>query len=324
MTLSYFQVDTHNERLNVIASKHNSAWHDFNYRLDLSWIYHDHGLEGIVLQPHEISAAINDKISSDNNSFTIYQEIKNLYKSIQVLRENIHTNGSPQRVKGLLHTCYQQLVENVRGISSGNGLRQEDSRYGAYYHKCCPHGEVDARLRKLLTTYNQIDLEDSHPIVQAAYFHYEFMQIMPFGRFSGKLARLFSNLLLMRYNYPAVIIHSVERARYYEALAQEEPTELLNLFSESLTSTIDSGLQFFQSDNLEQLRHREPRRSRSRRDTATSTSKRSSRKRKTQAVSTDKTSTRKREAAKKNTSRPSKSSSTASSTNKTSRKTHRE
>ena len=67
MTLPYFQVDTRNEHLKTLAGKHGSLWNEFNQKVDVSWIYHDHGLEGVVLLPNEITAALNNKVISDSS-----------------------------------------------------------------------------------------------------------------------------------------------------------------------------------------------------------------------------------------------------------------
>jgi hypothetical protein len=52
----------------------------------------------------------------------------------------------------------------------------------------------------------------------AARAHYDLLRVFPFTTDSGKVARLFMNLLLLRHGYPPAIVHSTERQRYYEAL----------------------------------------------------------------------------------------------------------
>lgn len=315
MTLPYFQVDTRNEHLKTLARRHSSLWIEFSEKLVLSWIYHDHGLEGVVLQPHELMDALGDKAVADNSSQMLYLDINNLHNAIQMVEEYIEGKKSDDKVnKSFVQALYQKLVVGVRGVPEGNGLRQEDGRYGAYYHKCCPHEEVEVKLRKLITMYNQTKSEDQHPLVHAAQFHFNFMKTMPFGRFSGKIVRLLTNLLLMRHDYPPAIIHTVERARYYEALAQEDETLLLHLLSESINSTVEGGLQFLQQGIAERRRKREARKARKlqREETegSKSTSSRSSR--------SSKSKGRKREAAKKGTTK-----STKSTTKSTSRKSSR-
>ena len=50
---------------------------DFDEKLDVSWIYHDNALEGVVLSYSELKAAIDKKIISDVTLIPMYEEIKN-------------------------------------------------------------------------------------------------------------------------------------------------------------------------------------------------------------------------------------------------------
>lgn len=265
MTLPYFQVDTRNERLKTLLNKHSSIWKEFRPKLDLSWIFHDYGLEGIVLQYQEITVALNDKVASDSKFFPMYQDIKNfdeVVKHIYSLLDKSSKRRSDRYTKNLFYSCLEIMIQKLRNPPSGDGLRKEDGRYGAYYHKSCPHQEVETQLKKLLSEVNQSTSEELHPLVQAARFHYHFMKIMPYGRFSGKIARLMVNLHLMRHNYPPLVIHTVERAHYYEALASSDESALLLLMSDSMSSTVDSALAYMEDEISRRRRKREARKER--------------------------------------------------------------
>src|SRR5437764_11612435 len=60
---------------------------DFDEKLDVSWIYHDNALEGVVLSYHELKAAIDKKIISDVSLIPMYEEIKNHKAAIEWVRE---------------------------------------------------------------------------------------------------------------------------------------------------------------------------------------------------------------------------------------------
>lgn len=263
MTLPYFQVDTRNEHLKTLISRHTSLSNEFIKKLILSWIYHDYGLEGIVLDYQEILDALKtDTINPrlDSNTQMLYTEIRNLHSAIEMLLQEVERKKGDEHIsKSFVHACYQRLSDSVKVATEASGLRKDDNRYGAYYHKYCPHEEIESQLRKLISSYNQTDQEEVHPLVQAAQFHYQFMRLMPYGRLSGKIARLLTNLMLMRHDYPPVIIHTVERARYYEALAESNEYEILAILRESLNSTVESGVEFLRQGISERQRKREAR-----------------------------------------------------------------
>src|SRR5882724_8843323 len=60
---------------------------EFDEKLDVSWIYHDNALEGVVLSYHELKAAIDKKIISDVSLIPMYEEIKNHKAAIEWVRE---------------------------------------------------------------------------------------------------------------------------------------------------------------------------------------------------------------------------------------------
>lgn len=257
MSLPYFQVDTQNERLVTLVEKHGSVWSDFNQKLDLSWIYHDHGMEGVVLQAQEIGIALNQKVISTDAFLPTYQEIKNLHACIGLLRELCEIRRSEKVTRTLLQRCYEAMTQRLRSIPKSDGLRQDDNRYGAYYHRHCPHGEVAAGLDAFVDFFNSLHADKQHPIVSSAQLHYRFMHLMPYGRFSGRLARWLTNLFLMRQGYPALVIHTAERARYYEALAFEDESELIQLFTEAMNATVESAFQYIQNSLEERRKKRE-------------------------------------------------------------------
>ncbi len=313
MTLPYFQVDTRNEHLKTLTRRHSSLWTDFQDKLILSWIYHDHGLEGVVLQPHELMDALNQRPVTDNSSQMLYQDIVNLSTAIAYMREFTQGKKKDDRItRSFVQSLHQRLSENVRGVPDTNGIRKEDGRYGAYYHKCCPFEEVEGELRKLMAYYNQNDVEDLHPLVHAARFHFQFMKLMPFGRFSGKIVRLLTNLLLLRHDYPPSIIHTVERARYYEALAQDDENLLLHLLSESMQSTVESGLQFLEQGIAERRRKREARKARQQKKEAAKKAKPSASTKASSTTTRSSKSKGRKQAAKKGGARSTKTRATTS------------
>jgi Fic family protein len=65
---------------------------------------------------------------------------------------------------------------------------------------------------------------------------------------SGKVARLFMNLLLYRAGYPPAIIHAKERQAYYEAL-KGEPNKILRIVSDAVEDGLTSIEKFFEEQD---------------------------------------------------------------------------
>ena len=82
MDKKFFDLDAKvvalNERLARMGSGRRAAFlDDYNHKLDVSLLYHDNALEGVVLQYSEIKAAIDTRIISDVSLIPMYEEIKN-------------------------------------------------------------------------------------------------------------------------------------------------------------------------------------------------------------------------------------------------------
>ena len=73
----------------------------------------------------------------------------------------------------------------------------------------------------------------------AARAHFDLLRVYPFPTDSGKVARLFMNLLLMRTGLPPAIVHSTERQKYYEAL-KGSATTVLQMVQEAVENALSS------------------------------------------------------------------------------------
>src|SRR5215467_7485835 len=68
---------------------------EFERRLEISWIYHDCALEGVVLAYSEIKAAIDKKIISDVSLIPSYEEIKAFKAAIEWSKEYAANKKKP-------------------------------------------------------------------------------------------------------------------------------------------------------------------------------------------------------------------------------------
>jgi Fic family protein len=219
---------------------------DFRAKFDMSWIYHDSALEGVVYTMDELRAAIEDGVVSDTTLLPVYDEIRHNLDAVHMVRDLAAKRRLTISLP-LIKNIYATLApEEVEGKAPPK-YRKEMPLHRLYFHDLAPPDKISYRMRQLVGWMTSTDTKRStHPIRLASKAHYEFLQIHPFSRHSGKLARLLMNLILLRHGYPPAIIHATERQRYYEALkvSDDRTSQLIN---QALTTSVESTIRYLES-----------------------------------------------------------------------------
>lgn len=257
METKFFALD---HRLEALRDKRHAApaaiVADFDDKLDVSWIYHDSALEGVVLSYSELKAAIDKKIISDVTLIPSYEEIKNHKAAIEWVRQFAAQIAQAKKKKGTITAdTLKQLYALVTPEEVAKGLpyRKDNPLHRLYFHEISPPAQIAARMKKLVEWLDEEETQHLHPVDRAARAHYRFMSIYPYPKNSGKTARLFMNLLLLRDGYPPAIIHSIDRQRYYDVLRAEN-AGLIPMTLEALENSIEPAIQFF--DELEEAKRK--------------------------------------------------------------------
>ena len=125
----------------------------------------------------------------------------------------------------------EELVRATHKILTEHTLtyRYKDSMPGEYTHTDMGAGdtlfgdhEVNiTRVPQLMdATQKAIIRAAIHPIEIAAQFHKHFIFLHPFRDGNGRLGRLLSNFILVKFNHPMLIIDRIDREEYINALRQ--------------------------------------------------------------------------------------------------------
>jgi Fic/DOC family len=276
MDAKFTELDSRMERLRAkLASFPASITADYRDRLDVSWLFHDNAMEGVVLSYSELKAAIDSRIISDVSLIPMYEEVRLHKQAVDWVRENApiaeakpidsrRSGGSAEAKEAAREAAKEalkearkhavrldfELVKKLYAIltpeagEKGFPLRKENPLHRLYYHEIAAPEKIAPRIKKLDEWMESRDFSDAHPIVRAAKAHHDLLNIYPWTKNSGKVARLLMNFILIRAGYLPAVIHSIERQRYYESLRFENPM-LLNLITESIDNGIETTSKFF-------------------------------------------------------------------------------
>lgn len=247
MRQKYLDTDDRTDDIKDLIGHSNWNWDDFQEMYDISWIYHENGLEGVVLTYPEIKSAVDNRIVSDVSLLPTYQHIKNQKWCIDQFREKAKQKRAVITI-GFLKEVHGVLIDDPEDTGE---YRKDIPIHRTYFHEIAQPAKIPAKLVELLDYLKSPKERDAHPIELAANVHYRFMHVFPFSKCSGMMGRLLTNFVLARYGYLPAVIHASDRQRYYEALRSSE-RDFRNFIADAMENSLENAQRFF--SNLSQAR----------------------------------------------------------------------
>lgn len=127
------------------------------------------------------------------------------------------------------------LVEN---IDARIGYRTSNVKVIQANFKSTPAPYVAEDMDTLIYWYKE-NKNKLHPLVLASIFHHKFERIHPFMDGNGRTGRMILNYILIRNNYPPLVIHKKERSKYLNALRSADKNKLDEVKKEDYELLID-------------------------------------------------------------------------------------
>ncbi len=192
----------------------------YRENLDMSWIYHDSALEGVVYTVQELRAAIDPGFQApeiDSSLQPVIEEIRRHREALDFIRDL-----AVKRRQAITVDVVKQIyliLHPEEGDLKTVKYRKDIPQHRLYFHEYAPPDKIAYKVRAVVDWINDPETRRTRtPIRLAVRAHYDLLRVFPFPNDSGKVARLLMNALLLRGGYPPAIVHSTERQRYYEAL----------------------------------------------------------------------------------------------------------
>lgn len=235
MNLTYLEFDHTRTPYDALTGKHREEFQD---RLTLSWLYHDHALEGVALSREEIERALDCKPSRNYCDGEKQKSIRRLKREI----ERIHREAREGRT--LTREWIRDLHIRMCGSEdeAAGRYRQRDTSPGVYNLDIVQSNSISYHFHKLLDDYRE-EYCNFHPVRRAAITHWEFMRVFPFDDRTGVVGRLMLNFLLLKSDYPPATIHATDRHHYFQALRGHRE-DLVPVVVEGIQATIAAAETF--------------------------------------------------------------------------------
>lgn len=264
----YQEIEEKNEKLREILSAQKDKGKEFLDRYEMSWIYHDAALEGIVYAPQELQAALfPGTVAAEASLMPVILDIRNHKAAVDYVRAEAQNTGK----KAPVLTMAQ--VKQIHDLISGNspealaaraaierreksekelarerekaGYRKDMPLHRTYFHEIAQPAKIQPMLEKLVESTGTSEFKELPAIHQAAFVQHQLIQIFPFTEHSGRVGRLCSNLILLRHNFLPCLIHSKDRQSYYEAF-RGPVTAFRSVLLSHLDNSLENAIKYYQ------------------------------------------------------------------------------
>ncbi|MCY0979124.1 Fic family protein [Chryseobacterium wangxinyae] len=236
-------------------------------KLKLDWNYNSNAIEGNQLSYGETIAFLNFGLTAKGKPFKDHLDIKGHNEAIgfmlQLIKENRPLSESDIKDlhKIILVEPYFSKTISPQGIEF-----EKEIKIGQYktspnhvktvsgdIHYYTNPEEVAFEMNNLLEWYRNAEEENLHPIVISAIFHHKFTSIHPFDDGNGRLARILSNFILLKHQYPVIVIKNKHKIQYYSALNIADNgiyEDLVKLFAENIGFSLDIMQKAINGENI--------------------------------------------------------------------------
>jgi len=195
------------------------------------------------MKAHDVALSLIKDMAKEKERPLTEQFIKELNKTILVRpfwKEAITADGIAARKKIEIGS-YKNTPNSVR------------LRNGEIHEYASPE-ETPAKMNDLMDWY-QKNINIMQPVQLAAEFHYRFVCIHPFDDGNGRVARLIMNYILLRFDYPLVIIKSKDKEAYLTALQKADVGDILAIIEyieKQMLWSIDLEIKAANGEDLEE------------------------------------------------------------------------
>lgn len=200
----------------------------------LEFNYNSNHIEGNTLTYGQTELLlIFDKVDSDAKMHDL-EEMKAHNVGLKMMLEEAGTADRPLTeyfIRELHRTLLREDYTVTKNLSDGSVISY-DVHAGQYKTRpnsvITPSGErfeyaspeeTPALMTDLVEWYNQVVTGGKYSALElASLFHYRYIRIHPFEDGNGRIARLLVNFILLRANYPMIIVRSDDKEKYISAL----------------------------------------------------------------------------------------------------------
>lgn len=189
----------------------------FENEFVIQFTFDTNRIEGSKLSYKDTKYLLEDGISPREKPIRDIKEAENHKKAYEFMKQSLHANISRAFILELHRLLKQNTTEDAGLFRTGQ------VRVGTLIP--VKADMIETEIENLLESYKEN--EEMHPLERAAEFHTHFERIHPFFDGNGRVGRLLLNFILLKHQFPAVIVQNKNKRRYYTALQRADDGNIL-------------------------------------------------------------------------------------------------
>lgn len=251
------------DRLKKEVEKAKPLQHELKNRvlqkLRLEWNYNSNAIEGNSFTYGETVALLMEGITVKGKPFKDALDIKGHDSAIDLMMSIVREDRPLNEIdiknlhKILLVENYYSPAKTPEGLETRkliqigeykNSPNHVITKTGETHYYSTPE-ETPFQMRELVEWYNStVESKDFHPIVLAALFHHRFVAIHPFDDGNGRMTRLLTNLILLKFGYPISVIKNEIKLDYYARLSLADNGQMIPIV-EIIANSVKDSLEIY-------------------------------------------------------------------------------
>lgn len=242
MRTRYVDFDDRHEDLTERMRAAPRIAEDFLRKWEVSWLFHENALEGVVYTSQELELGLENQPVADATFVGALRDVRNHKSALDFCRAEARNKKLKLNLT-TLKKLYELLTAGIEGRNAAE-WRKDMPLHRSYFHEIAQPPRILAGLQKVFEGTETAEFRNAHAIQRAARLHHGLMQVFPYTDNSGRIGRLFSNMILFQAGYLPVIVHATDRQRYYESLRQPEGA-LRDVTMDAIGNGLDHAEKFF-------------------------------------------------------------------------------
>lgn len=189
----------------------------------IEFAYNTTSMEGNTIKLQEAKKLLEEGKTPKNKTLREIYDLQNTEKVFfEVIKNKEEINSN------FIIDIHKNLLDN---IDKRIGYRTQDVRVIKSNFKSTPAPYVKTDMDLLLKWYKE-NKKKLHPLVLAIIFHHKFEKIHPFMDGNGRTGRMLLNNILIKNNYPPLVIRNKNREKYLRFMRKADNSELFKINNE--------------------------------------------------------------------------------------------